>query len=57
MVVWPGKMVYSIVDFAVWVARTFGTKLPYCPLVAVFVIKKLDELVGWITVGALRVGG
>ena len=57
MVVWPGVVVYSIVDFFVRVAGAFCAKFPYCPLVAVFVVEELDELVGWVAVGTLWVGG
>ena len=57
MVVWPGVVVYSTVDFFVWVAGAFCAKFPYCPLVAVFVVEELDELVGWVAVGTLCVGG
>ena len=55
--VWPGIVVYPVVNFFVWVACAFCAKFPYCPVFAVLVVEELDELVGWVTVGTLWVGG
>jgi hypothetical protein len=41
MVVREGVVVYAIVDFAVWVACTFGAELPYCPVFAMFRVEEL----------------
>ena len=53
--VWPWKMFYSIVDFAVRIACTFSAKLPYCPLVAMFVVEEFDQGIGRISVSALGI--
>ena len=53
--VWPWKMIYSIVDLAVRVACTFSAKLPYRPLVAMFVVEESDQGIGWVTVSALGI--
>ncbi len=49
----PWEMFYSVIDLAVWIACSFGAKFPYCPHVAMFVVKEFDEGVGWVTVSAL----
>ena len=49
----PWEMFDSVVNLAVRIACTFGAEFPYCPLVAMFVVKELDQDVGWVTVGTL----
>jgi hypothetical protein len=48
--VWPWKVVYSIVDFRVWISCTFGAKLKNGPTFAVLIIEKLDELVRRVSI-------
>lgn len=48
-------MIYAIVDFRIWVASSFGAELPYCPLLAVFVVEELDERGERVAVGELGV--
>ena len=48
---------YSIVNFTVWIAGPFGTKLPYCPFVTMLMIEEFHEGVRRIAVGALRICG
>jgi hypothetical protein len=48
--VWPWEVVYSIVDFRVWISCTFGAKLKNGPIFTMFVIEKLDQLVRWISI-------
>ena len=55
--VWPWVVVYSTVNLGVWIASPFGTKLPYCPVMFVFVVEKSDKGVRRITVSSLRVCG
>ena len=50
-----GVVVDAVVDFRIWVARPFGAKLPYGPVVAMFGVEELDERIQWIAVGALWV--
>ena len=52
----PREMLYSVVDLAVRIAGTFGAKLPYGPIGAMLIVQKLDKVVSWITVSALRIG-
>ena len=52
----PWEVFYSVVDLAVRIAGTFSTELPYRPVGAMFVVKKLDQGVSWVTVSALRIG-
>lgn len=56
MVVWPGKVPDSVVDFFIGVAGALGAELPDCPLIAVFGVEKGDELVERVAIGALWIG-
>ena len=49
-------VVYAIVDFAVWVARTFSAELPYRPVFAMFRVEELYEGVEGVSIRALWVG-
>lgn len=53
----PWEMFYPIVDLGVRIAGTFGAKLPYGPIGAMFVVKESDKGVSWVAVSALWVGG
>ncbi len=44
---------YTVVDFGVWVASTFSSKLEDGPILLVFVVEELDQLVGGIAIGFL----
>lgn len=51
----PWIVVYTMVDFTVGIASTFGTKLPYCPVLVMSIIEKLNEGIRRISIGTLRV--
>ena len=55
MVIGPWIVMYSIVNFAVWIAGPFGAELPYCPLVPMLIIEEFYKGIRRIAVGALRV--
>jgi hypothetical protein len=40
VVVWPGEVVNSIVDFAVWVSCAFGAELPDTPVFVMFAVEE-----------------
>jgi hypothetical protein len=48
-------VVDAVVDLGVGVSGALCTELPYCPVIAVLRVEKLDERVERIAVGALRV--
>lgn len=56
MVVRERIVVYAIVNFTVWVACAFRTKLPNRPVFAMFRVEELDERIEGVSVCALRVG-
>ena len=53
MVVRPWEVMYSIVDFRVWVSRTLSAKLEDRPVLLVLVVEKFDKFVGRVAVGFL----
>lgn len=53
----PGVVPYSTVDFRVWIASPLGPELPYRPAFSMLGVEELDESIGWVSVGAFRVGG
>ena len=53
----PWVVPYSSVDLGVWVSCSFGTELPYRPVVTMPGIEKVDESICGVAVGSLRVGG
>lgn len=56
MVVWPGVVPDTAVDFGVGIAGAFGAEFPDGPVGAVFAVEEADEGIGGVAVGALRVG-
>ena len=53
----PWIVMYSIVNFAVWIAGPLGPKLPYCPFVTMLIIEEFHEGIRRIAIGALRIRG
>ncbi len=51
----PWVVVYAIVYFTVGIASTFGAKLPYCPILVMFLIEKFDKRICRIPIGTLRI--
>ncbi len=52
----PRVVSYSVVYKLVRISRSFGSELPYSPVLAMFRVEKLDKTVEGIAIGALRVG-
>jgi hypothetical protein len=52
----PGIMLHPSINFIIIISRALGSKLPDCPVRAMFVIKEFDEFVERVSIGALRVG-
>lgn len=48
-------MVDAIIDFRVWVARAFGAKLPYRPIVTMFGVEEFDKGIERVAICALRI--
>jgi hypothetical protein len=56
MVVRERIVIDTVVDFAVWISCSFGTKLPYCPVFSMLRVEELYEGVEGVSICALRVG-
>lgn len=52
----PREVMYSIVDFRVWVSRSLSAELENRPIVAMLVIKEFDKLICWIPICFLGPG-
>lgn len=57
MVIRPGVVPYSTINFGVWVAGALGPELPNGPAFSMLGVEELDESVGWISIGTFWVGG
>ena len=55
--VWPWIVVYSTVNLRVWIASPFSAKLPYCPVMFVFIVEESDKGVCRVAISSLRVCG